>query len=85
MPAGWEPGHVPDVAEQPRRARGTDSVPLEQGAAGGFDEFSQFLIRGFDALVDTGQLNDQLCGEAAAGLARRTPRPKPGQAQAVRP
>lgn len=66
MPAGGEPGHVPDVAEQAGRAGRADPVQLEQRAPGRLDQPVQLLARRLDLPVDPVELDDELGGQLAA-------------------
>jgi hypothetical protein len=74
-----EAGDVSDVAQQPCRAGGADTVQVGQGAAGGSHEIFEFGVGGLDALAGPGELGDQLGGVPSAGLAGDVARADGGQ------
>jgi hypothetical protein len=76
---GREPGHVTDFHQQPGGAGGAYPAQGGQGGGGCFEQFVQFFAGRVLALVEALQVADQLDGDPPAGLARRIPRPDPGQ------
>ena len=70
-----EPGDAGGSGQQPGGAGGTDPVQAGQCAAGGFEQVTEFFVRGLLALVDAFQVGDQLSGDPQPRLRRSPLRP----------